>query len=153
MKRCTQCKVEKELSEFHKRARASDGLQSRCKACAISNRLAHYKTDHGKNLKKIAEKKYRKVITDHIIRYLLNNPCIDCGETDPIVLEFDHRDRSTKVGAIGSLRRNSSLEKIKEEIAKCDVRCANCHRRRTAKQFGWMKSLDDVELDRGPTIM
>ena len=70
-----------------------------------------------------------------VTQYLLANPCVDCGETDPIVLEFDHRDPSEKLFSIGnSLGQTWRWQKIKAEIAKCDVRCANCHRRRTAKQ-------------------
>jgi hypothetical protein len=67
--------------------------------------------------------------------YLLSHPCVDCGESDPLVLEFDHR--SGKRAAISDLMRNhASWQVISAEIAKCDVRCANCHKRRTAQIFG-----------------
>ena len=67
-----------------------------------------------------------------------SNPCVDCNEADPIVLEFDHRDDVEKIAEVGKLVANGyKWETIKEEIDKCDVRCANCHRRRTAKQFNW----------------
>lgn len=69
--------------------------------------------------------------------YLEKNPCITCGEDDPIVLEFDHRDPAEKVDTISRLALSASLATITAEIAKCDVLCAHCHRRRTAKQFGW----------------
>ena len=70
-----------------------------------------------------------------VLEYLLSNPCIDCGEADPVVLEFDHRDNKTANVSDG-MRRGWSLKRIMEEVAKCDVRCANCHRRATAKSFG-----------------
>lgn len=58
--------------------------------------------------------------------------CIDCGEKDIRCLDFDHRDRATKLASVSSLaKQNISLERVKEEIAKCDVRCANCHRKRS----------------------
>jgi hypothetical protein len=75
----------------------------------------------------------------HVIDYLLRHPCIDCGEDDLIVLEFDHRDPSTKRMAVSSLLRYSSWSLIEAEIAKCDVRCANCHRRKTARERDYRK--------------
>ena len=67
---------------------------------------------------------------------MLTHPCIDCGENDILVLEFDHRDKKVKTGDINSIIRNSgSLEKLTEEISKCDVRCANCQRRKTAREI------------------
>jgi len=74
-----------------------------------------------------------------IFRYLnLFGKCVDCGETDWKVLEFDHRDRETKKGAVSKLYSNHySLKTIKKEIKKCDIRCANCHKIKTRKQLGW----------------
>jgi hypothetical protein len=70
-----------------------------------------------------------------IYEYLLQHPCVDCGETDPLVLEFDHRDPSQKLFSVANgANQTWSWEKIEAEIAKCDVRCANCHRRRTKAQ-------------------
>jgi hypothetical protein len=77
---------------------------------------------------------YRKRIRAFLVAYLVGHPCVDCGESDPVVLEFDHV-RGTKVAAISSFVRNmASMNRILAEIAKCDVRCANCHRRRTAAE-------------------
>jgi hypothetical protein len=61
---------------------------------------------------------------------------VDCGETDPVVLEFDHV-RGEKKGEIAMMVRVDGWDKIVEEMAKCELRCANCHRRKTAKQLGW----------------
>ena len=54
--------------------------------------------------------------------------CIKCGESDPSCLDFHHRDPSTKEGDLGRVRR-FSIKRILAEIAKCDVLCANCHRK------------------------
>lgn len=73
-----------------------------------------------------------------ILAYLRDHPCVDCGEADPIVLDFDHRDPATKSFAISNgRRRNLSLRRIRMEVEKCDVRCANCHRRKTYADGGW----------------
>jgi L-lysine 2,3-aminomutase len=58
------------------------------------------------------------------------------------VLEFDHRDLATKRLAIAQMiERRYSWQTIIVEIGKCDVRCANCHRRKTSRQFGHRRSL------------
>ena len=67
-----------------------------------------------------------------LIDYLKRNPCIDCGESDIVVLEFDHRDRALKSILVSeAVRQGWKWERIEDEIKKCDVVCSNCHRRRT----------------------
>jgi hypothetical protein len=63
-----------------------------------------------------------------------------CRDGDILVLHFDHRDRADEVMDVSSLIRYGGWPRIAAEIAKCDVRCANCHQRRTARQFGWRKT-------------
>lgn len=60
-------------------------------------------------------------------------PCADCGKKFPFyVMDFDHRNPDTKSANVSSLvSRGASLARIQEEIDKCDVVCANCHRIRT----------------------
>jgi hypothetical protein len=85
-------------------------------------------------------KKRRLRIRLKVIEYLKCNPCVDCGESDPIVLQFDHVEAETKILSISEmLSRDMAWKAIWEEIEKCVVRCANCHQRRTAKQFNWYK--------------
>lgn len=65
------------------------------------------------------------------VREVKSRPCADCGQSyPPYVMDFDHRDPSKKVAAVAVLMR-SGWNKLKEEIAKCDVVCSNCHRERT----------------------
>lgn len=73
-----------------------------------------------------------------LLEYKSRSGCIDCGEDDPLVLDFDHRNPSEKVCAISQLvHKSCSMKKLMHEVEKCDVRCANCHRKRTAIQFGY----------------
>jgi 5-methylcytosine-specific restriction endonuclease McrA len=67
--------------------------------------------------------------------YLLSHPCVDCGESDVLVLEFDHRVPADKVRDVGGLAATRRWPSVLMEIEKCDVRCVNCHRRKTALQF------------------
>lgn len=87
--------------------------------------------------------KKRAAMREVVMTHLRANPCVDCGEPDPVVLDFDHRDPETKLQGVGDMchRAKETLVTLKAEMAKCDVRCANCHRRRTAKQFGWSSRL------------
>lgn len=82
---------------------------------------------------------YRQNLREYALEYLSTHPCKSCGESDPAVLEFHHA-RGVKTNDVSVLiGRGSSLDKLKEEIAKCDVLCANCHRRLTAKERGFFR--------------
>lgn len=66
--------------------------------------------------------------------YLRTHSCALCGESNPVVLEFDHLTK--KLHDIGWLIPASCTARILTEIEKCRVLCANCHRRHTAAQHG-----------------
>ena len=56
----------------------------------------------------------------------------DCGQTYPTyVMDFDHRDPTTKLCKVSAAVYLGSEQKLLDEIAKCDLVCANCHRVRT----------------------
>lgn len=63
--------------------------------------------------------------------------CIDCGITDDRVLEFDHVSGDKVAGVKRLADGLASLERLKTEIRKCEVRCCNCHRIKTQEQLGW----------------
>lgn len=61
---------------------------------------------------------------------------MDCGNTDIRVLEFDHVT-DKKVAGVGRLARDAaSLATLETEIAKCEVRCRNCHQIVTYERMG-----------------
>lgn len=75
-----------------------------------------------------------------VVKYLKDHPCVDCGEDDVIVLEFDHV-RGEKVNHVSTMIHSTrSIEQIFDEIAKCEVVCANCHKRRTAMRGNWLRA-------------
>jgi hypothetical protein len=99
------------------------------------NKAAYDKTD--KRRKYDNKIRRREAARQYVWDYLSTHPCVDCGETDPKVLEFDHV-RGEKTGAVSVLANgNYALERVIEEIKRCDVRCANCHRRKTYDDQGW----------------
>ncbi len=96
-----------------------------------------------KKIKVARQRERRHNLSSKVIEYLQNHPCVDCGEDDWIVLEFDHV-RGTKTKEVPLLVGSGcSIETIFLEIDKCDVRCVNCHRRKTAKQLNWYSYLDN----------
>jgi hypothetical protein len=72
------------------------------------------------------------LVDEFLQEYRATHPCVVCGEDEPMVLEFDHRDPVTKRFNLGeAVSRGWTLASVKKEVVKCDVRCANCHRRKT----------------------
>lgn len=113
-------------------------LDFRVRTCYTN--LMPYK--HRKDLY-AAQKRHRIRVRGQLLAYLSEQKCVDCGEQDPIVLDFDHREPSDKFKSVARmLSGHYSWKRISIEIEKCDVRCANCHRRKTYFQLGyWGKSL------------
>lgn len=102
----------------------------------IKNRMKKYREE---NWSRVYEQNinWRKDQLLKILEIFKKNPCIDCGESDPVVLDFDHVKGKKKKG-ISVLYHSSKWETVLKEIKKCVVRCANCHRRKTAKERKWM---------------
>lgn len=141
VKKCSRCKLEKPLEEFNFKDKIKNLRQYHCRNCSRLYVQSHYQNNRQYYLEKARRrnKRIRTTIKNYLWGYLTVNPCVDCGEKDPIVLEFDHvRDKSFTISSIG---RDRMFEEVIKEIAKCEVRCANCHRRKTAKQFGWHKKI------------
>lgn len=83
---------------------------------------------------KIRNGKQKLINQSNLVEYLNTHPCVDCGETDIVVLQFDHV-RGVKIDSVSNMIKNvSSWETIFKEIQKCDIRCANDHARKTARQ-------------------
>lgn len=141
MKKCSRCNQEKPLEEFNFKDKTLNLRQYHCKSCSRIYVQNHYKNNKQYYLEKarIRNKRIRTSIKNYLWSYLTTHSCVDCGENDPIVLEFDHiKDKSFTISSVG---RDHLLEDVVKEIMKCEVRCANCHRRKTAKQFGWHKKV------------
>jgi hypothetical protein len=70
-----------------------------------------------------------------ILRECKSRPCADCGGVFPFyVMDFDHREGEEKTAHVAMLVNMMSIKRLLDEIAKCDLVCANCHRVRTYKR-------------------
>ena len=131
---CNKCSSLKVIEEFHFKNKEKGIKQCWCKKCMIKARISYYKNNSDK------EKEYDKKRTDGLRQklydYLLKHPCRKCEEKDPVVLQFDHQ-KEKEYNISEMVQRGKSWENILKEIDKCIVLCANCHARKTAKQFNW----------------
>lgn len=121
---CTKCGIEKPLTEFVKNSTKPGGYASECKQCKHNRYITYYK-EHKDQFRK-RSKRYLQKIKDFIAEKK-SNGCILCGENDIVCLDFHHING--KDFTIGKQINNVSFDKIKEEVSKCVVLCANCHRK------------------------
>ena len=126
MRACSQCNQNLEDSCFYERKRG--GKQAICISC----RKKLNKINYQKNKDRVTKNKEKRLERNRsFIANVLKSGCVDCGIKDIRVLEFDHlKDKMIGIAQM----RSHSLERIKEEIDKCEVVCANCHNIRTSQR-------------------
>ena len=146
MKKCKWCKEIKSLTKFSKNKREKDGYRRQCIKCCSQyekdryNQKPFVRATHAKGQE---NRLYRNRM--YLFNYLQDKYCIDCGENDPIVLEFDHV-RGEKKSSISQLvAQCAAITTIQNEIDKCEIRCANCHRRKTSTQLEWYNKNDPTQ--------
>ena len=142
MKTCARCARALDLSEFSFRSRPGGTRTSYCKRCQ-SSYCRRYYSDHREehNARRYKhQKRYRICNRERLHEFLSGKACVDCAESDPVVLELDHI-RGPKRGNISQMVSNGvTWARIADELKKCEIRCANCHRRKTAREFQWSKT-------------
>jgi len=138
-KYCTICHTTKSISDFGLNNNKSDKLQAYCKSCMLVIRRKHY--DNNKQQYKTRNRKTIKRLKDIVINLKTSSSCKNCGiryQDEPWLMEFDHLE-DNKTAEISYLVKRGSENKLLAEIAKCEIVCVLCHRRRTAKRAGWTK--------------
>lgn len=87
--------------------------------------------------------KYRKRNRQYVWDFLKINPCKECGEDNPRVLDFHHIKPEDKYRAISVMQAGRwGVEAIQKEIDKCVVLCSNCHRLETAEQMNYHRTVE-----------
>jgi len=133
-KRCPRCELWQPFEQFAWRNKAAGLRQVYCRSCMAAYNREHYRANKPLYIKR-ARQRTMTIVHERaalLVAYFRRNPCVDCGETDPLVLEFDHI--GAKTFSIAQGLRDRSWQSILEEIENCEVVCANCHRRRTASR-------------------
>lgn len=136
---CNGCGKAKHLSSFQPKVQANGkaGWEGKCKPC-VSKRQ---KKSHA-----VRNLSARKLVFE----YLKKNPCIDCGETNVLALEFDHV-HSKKFDIGTAVSSNTAIKLLQKEIKKCVVRCSSCHRIKTHLEINswrFQMSLRDKDTSR-----
>jgi protein-arginine kinase activator protein McsA len=133
MKICTICKKEKELIEFNKNKSRKDGLNTLCKQCSQKRSKKYYKENLEEHRVVVRNRtiQRRKLNQEKLLEFLKDQTCRDCGTNDYRVFEFDHINNDKFRNVSQLVVEGYGWDKIKTEMNKCEVVCANCHRIRT----------------------
>lgn len=127
-KTCPRCDVSKPLEDFGMRNTAKARRQSWCRVCMSVERKVQYASYKKRGLHKQAQRRSVDKVRS-LIAEAKSKPCADCNRTfPPVCMDFDHlRDKVSEIG----LMKGYGIQRVLEEIAKCEVVCACCHRIRT----------------------
>lgn len=154
-RRCGACKKNRLLKFFAARNKQAGTYQAWCRDCRSSyDQVRYNSSDEQKRIRRKNDR-IRERNAKFICDYLLAHPCVECDESDPLVLDFDHVRGDKRFNVSTAVRNCYSLETISTEIAKCDIRCASCHRRKTAKTFATIKGpyLRSLETGRAEILV
>lgn len=136
MKVCTKCCLKKQNTCFSFKNKKLNRRHAICKDChnkyVKEKQYFKYRKKHAENVAK-----WKKSKSLLLYNYYLENPCIDCGEDNPILLESDHV-RGNKFSSISNMIGDFGWSKVLKELEKCETRCANCHRLKTAKERNYI---------------
>ncbi len=150
-KRCPHCAETKPVTDFGFKNRARGLLQSWCRACEriykkdwfLRNREHHMANVYARKLR------VRSGTRVHVLAYLTDHPCVDCGEGNLVVLDFDHV-KSKRWNIAYMVSCGFAWATIEAEIQRCEVRCANCHRIKTAREQGYYDRKSSGQLFESP---
>jgi hypothetical protein len=134
-RRCGRCKLDLPLASFNRHPKK--GHQSWCREC-----FRVYLRDRRQLLieqTRRAERRRKAEAKAYLLEYLAAHPCVDCGEVDIVVLEFDHLgEKRAEISRL--VEQGLSLRALRNEVRRCEVVCVNCHRRRTARRGRWHRA-------------
>jgi len=141
VRRCGRCGGLKTADEFAWRRKARGQRDNYCRPCRAAYKQEHYALNRERYIEAAVMRRTALAAerATFLVEYFASHPCVDCGESDPVVLEFDHL--GAKSFNIAKGLRDRSWDALIDEIAKCEVVCANCHRRRTAVRGGFARAV------------
>ena len=135
-KKCLKCSKRKSISEFPKHRTTNHPY---CKPCFVEYRRTWHRDRRGLAIKLF------------LIQLKMNTPCVDCGRIT-LTAEYDHiKDTKSYNLSRAFMVKGMTIEQVKEELAKCELRCAECHRIKThIRQNSWLSQF--IVAERNGTI-
>lgn len=142
---CSGCGKEKIMWAFatFKTRRGETRRRGVCKDCRglnVKKKFSYYQkwrrayNKRNRTVKALRDAARRSACKTYVDKIKAKTPCADCGERFPaICMDFDHLKGKNK-SVSGLVSGAYRLELIKEEIAKCEIVCSNCHRLRTKRR-------------------
>ena len=132
-----------------------------CKACREEKSLKEYRVNPTSN-KPVAncipcDDKYKRKwhynrglpVKKFLFEFLSSSKCKDCGESDIMILEFDHTEKKSFNLGKSHMIKGLTLEELAKEVSKCEIRCSNCHTRKThMEQRTWRWEMNQVNLQK-----
>jgi hypothetical protein len=128
---CTRCGASKDSEDFAWKSKSRGRRHSHCKSCQSTVSTRHYE-NHREDYIVRAQDRYslcRAQNESRLDTWLEGKKCVRCPESNPQTLAFIHRDESTKKSTVRRLL-GQSWEVVLEEIAKCELLCANCRKKK-----------------------
>ena len=106
----------------------------------------HYEANKEKVKSRSRERNKKQLVVnkEYVDKVKSNSGCVDCGETNHIVLDFDHIDGDKYKNISTMVHEYYSIDAIQKEIDKCEVRCANCHRIATYNRRKKISNLQEL---------
>jgi hypothetical protein len=127
-KHCRGCGEDKSVEDFNRNKAKTDGLQTQCRDCMHDLNKSHYHKSPERRAKlRMNGKLLRVKNAKFLARYKRFYGCRLCREREPVVLDLHHIDPAVKDTEVSKLLHSS--DRMKEELRKCAVLCANCHRK------------------------
>lgn len=141
-KKCSKCKRELPLENFRWKNKSEGKKHSQCKECQRAQEKLHYQESISRRESVRNTTNCQKADNIRLVEKAKASGCIKCGEKRSYVLDFHHRESSTKIDTINHMIKSASVDTILNELKKCDVLCANCHR-----EFHYLNLHNQIEYE------
>ena len=142
VKECSKCHKILSFDNFRWKNKSQNKKHSWCKNCEKEADKKHYQESIDRRLHVRATANFQKQRNAYMIIQAKEKGCQKCGEKRQYVLDFHHLDPSIKIDTIAHMLKSSSAEALEQEINKCILLCANCHR-----EFHYLEELNHITID------